>query len=521
MAGTEWEHGRKGNPAMTKTLLILGLYGFSVAAALAADPALTIYNQNFAVVRDTIPLDLKEGVNDVSFADTTAHLEPDSVILRDPNGKMKLQILEQNYRNDPVSQELLLSFFEGKTIDFLVKEIDKPNVIISGKIIRSGYVTHSQEAMRRYGQQYYQSQMAYSNGATGQPIIEINGKIQFGLPGQPIFPSLGDDTILKPMLSWKLATDAPGKLDAELAYITNGMSWEADYNVVAPENSDLLEFVGWVTMDNQSGKTFDNAKIKLMAGDVNKIQNQNGMAMDQLQTAAMSMAMPIGGAMAPVTQKTFDEYHLYTLPRATTLHDGETKQVEFIHASGVKSEKVYVYDGVEINWDQWRYNWQGIRENDAFGAQSDTKVAVMREFKNSEANHLGMPLPKGRVRFYKQDEKQLEFTGENVIDHTPQDELVKIYTGNAFDLVGERTRKNFVVDSGNRWADETFAIKLRNHKKEPVEIRVVEHLYRWTNWAISENTDPFTKTNAQEIEFRIPLKPDEERAVSYKVHYSW
>ena len=494
-------------------VLILAL----LPASLIADPALTIYNQNFAVVRDTVPLDLKQGENDVSFANTTAHLEPDSVILRDPNGKTNLQILEQNYRNDPVSQELLLSLFEGKTIDFLVKETDKPDHTIQGTIIRSGYAPHSQDAMQRYGQTYYQTQMAYVNNGASQPVIQVEGKMQFGLPGQPIFPSLGDDTILKPALTWKINADAPGKLDAELAYVTGGMSWDATYNVIAPEDSDVLDVIGWVTMDNQSGKTFTNAKIKLMAGDVNKIQNQNGV----YATAGMVMDMAAAPAPPTVTQKAFEDYHLYSLARPTTLHDGETKQVEFIRASGVKSEKIYVYDGVQINWQQWQYNPQGMRQNEEFGSQSDTKVAIMREFKNSEENHLGMPLPKGRVRFYKQDDKQLEFTGENTIDHTPQDEMVKIYTGNAFDLVGERTRTNFRVDNSNQWAEESFAIKLSNHKKEPVEIRVVEHLYRWTNWDITEKSDPFVKTNAQEIEFRIPLKPDEVRTATYKVHYSW
>src|SRR5476651_918628 len=169
---------------MNKITLILVFLVSTVPARLIADPALTIYNENFAVVRSTVPLDLKAGENDVSFADTTAHLEPDSVILRDPTGKVNLQILEQNYRNDPVSQELLLSLFEGKTIDFLVKEADKPDQVIQGKIIRSGYAGHSQAAMQRYGQQYYQQQMGV---ATGQPIIDVDGKIQFGLPGQPIF----------------------------------------------------------------------------------------------------------------------------------------------------------------------------------------------------------------------------------------------------------------------------------------------------------------------------------------------
>src|SRR5215210_3792824 len=244
----------------------------------AAEPALTIYNQNFAVVRDAVPLDLKSGANAVRFTETTAHVEPDSVILRDRTGKTSLQILEQNYRNDPISQELLLSLFEGKTIDFLVKENNKPDQIVPGKIIRSGYAAHSQAAMQRYGQAYAMSQraMSYGGTGTGQPIIEVDGKLRFSLPGQPLFPTLGDDTILKPTLEWQLQADKPGKLDAELCYVTGGMSWEADYNVVAPENSDLLDIVGWVTMDNQSGKTFENARIKLMAGDVSKVQPRNG-----------------------------------------------------------------------------------------------------------------------------------------------------------------------------------------------------------------------------------------------------
>ncbi len=506
-----------------KTLLTLPAVLATLSIhSFAAGPALTIYNQNFAVVRDTVPLDLKAGMNDVSFNGTTAHLEPDSVILRDPAGKLTLQILEQGYRNDPISQELLLSIFEGKTIDFFVKE---PNQIVKGKIIRSGYVAHSQQAMRRYGQQYYQSQMAMAYGGggngTSQPIIDVDGNIQFGLPGKPIFPSLGDDTILKPMISWKLEADKAAKFDAELCYVTGGMTWEADYNVVAPEEGELLDIVGWVTMDNQSGKTFENAQIKLMAGDVNKIQPQGGAYADF--SGSRMLGAGGSGMQPPVSEKSFDEYHLYTLQRATTLRDRETKQVEFIRASGVKSRKIFVYDGLKVDWNRWRgNNPEYLRRSEEFGVDCDTKVAVMREFKNSEANHLGMPLPKGRVRFYKQDDdRRLEFTGENTIDHTPKDELVKIYTGNAFDLVGERRRTDFKVDGSNHWCQESFEIKLRSHKKEAVEIRVVEHLYRWTNWDIVEKSDTFLKTNAQEMEFRVQLKPGEEKVITYKVHYSW
>jgi hypothetical protein len=294
-------------PATTATTLVcLAL----TPSLLASQPALTIYNQNFAVVRDTVPVDLKQGVNNVRFTETTAHLEPDSVILRDSTGKTNLQILEQNYRNDPVSQELLLSLFEGKTIDFLVVEPTKPNTIVHGKIVRSGYARHSQEAMQRYGQRYAmaQSAMAYQNAGMSQPIIEVDGKLRFSLPGQPLFPPLGDDTILKPTIEWQLQADKTAKLDAELAYVTGGMSWEADYNIVAPEKSDLLDFVGWVTMDNQSGKTFENAKIKLMAGDVSKIQEAEAFDLARNERLAVSGAM----AAPPVSEKAFEDYHLYT-----------------------------------------------------------------------------------------------------------------------------------------------------------------------------------------------------------------
>ncbi|MEY2487596.1 MAG: hypothetical protein QOH39_3244 [Verrucomicrobiota bacterium] len=506
---------------MKAIFLLTALFLMLARIASAASPALTIYNQNFAVVRDTVPLDLKAGVNDIRFTETTAHLETDSVILRDPAGKTNLQILEQNYRNDPVSQELLLSIFEGKTIDFLVTEPNQPSKVVQGKVVRSGYIAHGQSAMQRYGQQYAMSQsaMAYGTGGTSQPIIEVDGKLRFSLPGQPLFPPLAGDAILKPTIDWQIQTDKAGKLDAELAYVTGGMSWEANYNVVAPENSDLIDLIGWVTMDNQSGKTFENAKIKLMAGDVSKIQRRADVMAygGNEELAAGRMAAPT------VTEKAFEDYHLYTLARATTLHDRETKQVEFIRAGKVQSQKVYVYDGLKIDWNQWRnYRMENMRNNQDLGTEMETKVAIMREFKNSETNHLGMPLPKGRVRFYKQDnDKQLEFTGENTIDHTPKDETIRIYTGNAFDLVGERRRTNFKVDSNNHWLDEAFEIKLRNHKKEAVEIRVVEHLFRWFTWDIAQKSEPFVKTNAQTAEFRVQLKPDEEKTINYTVHYSW
>ena len=480
--------------------------------------ALTIYNQSFAVVRQTLPLELKSGTNQVEITDITAHLEPDSVILRDLKSGRDLRILEQNYRSDVASQGRLLALYEGKTIEFLVPDKDGNRRLVPGKIIRSGYTPHYQ-AYSAYDQQYYQAQQAYVAAGNGEPIIEIDGKLQFGLPGQPIFPALSSDTILKPTLSWLLQSDRPGTTNAEFSYVTGGMSWHADYNVVAPVSGNLLDIVGWVTLDNQTGKTFSNAHIKLMAGDVNKLQPGvfGGIAAkDAIFNLRAEAAAPA------VTERSFDEYHLYTLERPSTLYDRETKQVEFVRASGVPSQRIYVYDGIKLDQNYSGYQMEQIRDMENFGVQSNSKVWAMIEFKNSKLNHLGLPLPKGRVRFYRRDtDGQLEFTGENLIDHTPSDETIRLYTGNVFDAVGERKRTSFNIDRRARTLDESFEIKLRNHKKEPMEIRVVEHLYRWTNWDIQKTSDPFNKLDSKTVEFRVKVPPDGEKLVTYTAHYSW
>lgn len=503
---------------MKKLFLLLLLGSIFNSTNANADPSLTIYNQNFGVVRETIPLDIKQGINKVRFADTTAHLETDSVILRDPKGKVTLSIVEQNYRADPISSGLLLNLNEGKELEFLVKETNKPDRIVIGKVIRSGYVPHSQSSMQRYGTQYYQSQMA-SVQATSQPVIEVEGKLRFSLPGEPLFPALADDTILKPTLDWQIHADKPAKFEAELCYVTGGMSWQADYNIVAPEKGDTVALTGWVTMDNQTGKSFPETQIQLIAGDVAKLDQNQGMT-----SAARSFADPFADSAAPrVTEEAFDEFHLYSLPLKTTLHDRETKQVEFVRAEKVKSKKLFIYDGAFIDQRYRGRTMENIRHDENYGAQSNPKVWVMREFNNTAENSLGIPLPMGKVRFYRQDnDGKLQFVGEDLIDHTPRDETLRLYTGNSFDLVGERKRTNFVNNSSNNWIDETFEIKIRNRKEdEAVEIRVVEHLYRWTNWEIKENSNTFLKTDSQTIEFLIPLKPGEEHTLTYTVHYSW
>jgi len=290
------------------------------SASFAADPALTIYNGGYAVVRETLPIDLKSGVNQVSFAGATAQVEADSVILRDVAGKAEFQILEQSYRNDPVSQAMLLSLFEGKTLEFVRHENNKPDRIIVGKVVRSGFVP---------------------GGSFVEPIIDVDGKLQFSLPGEPIFPSLGTDNVLKPTLNWKLNSASSGKIDAEVAYLSRGFTWEASYNLVAEEKGDSLDVVGWITMNNHSGMIFNDAKVKLMAGDVNRVQPDYSLGRGRgMGSGAVAMS-----AEKVVTEKSFDEFHLYTLGNPVTLRDKETKQVEFVRATGVKAERIYVYEG--------------------------------------------------------------------------------------------------------------------------------------------------------------------------------
>jgi hypothetical protein len=352
-----------------------------------------------------------------------------------------------------------------------------------GKVVRSGFVP---------------------GGRSVEPIIEVDGKLQFSLPGEPIFPSLGNDNVLKPTLNWRLNSASSGKIYAEVAYLSNGFTWEASYNLVATEKSDVLDVVGWVTMNNQSGMTFTDAKIKLMAGDVNRVQPDYSVGIARgMGSGARAMS-----AEKVVTEKSFDEFHLYTLGNPATLRDKETKQVEFVRAAGVKAERVYVFEGTQ------QYNRRGVA--------TPGKVQVFREFKNSEVNKLGIALPKGKVRFYSQDgDRQLEFVGENQIDHTPKDEVIRVLTGNSFDLVGEHRMTNNTEDGSNRVVTQTFEIKVRNRKKEPVEIRVVGNATHGGNWTLTAQSQPHEKKDAATFEFRVPLKPDEEKIVTYTIRYTW
>jgi len=274
------------------------------SAGFAADPALTVYNQQFAVVRETIPLDLKQGLNQIQFTGTTSQLEPESIMLRDPSGQRLLRILEQNYRADPVSLDSLMQRYEGQTIEFQVCNGDRVETV-TGKIVRAAAVTPAQWFN---GQQMYPQQQP----GAAQPIIEVAGKLRFDLPGTPLFPGLGAGMILQPTLDWTIETDRAGSVNAELAYVTGGFNWSADYNFVQ-SGSSALDIIGWVTLENRSGKEFENAHVKLMAGDVNKLQPPSaGPRVKFMASAGLAGNFQSG---PQVVEKTFDEYHLYTLLR--------------------------------------------------------------------------------------------------------------------------------------------------------------------------------------------------------------
>jgi len=468
-------------------------------AAEATGPAITVYNQNFGVVRDTVPLDLGAGISEASYSGVTSQLEPESVVLRDPSGKVDLSIVEQSYRGDPVDQARLLQMFEGRSIDFF-KTVGDEEVVVQGRIIRAP----KQVMAKNQNGRQYQTNL--------QPIIEVDGQMMTMLPGTPLFPSLGDDSILEPTLTWKLFSPEAASLDAQLSYLTEGMSWKSDYNLVLPEEGDVVTLTGWVSIENNTGTSFENAKIKLIAGDVNKEQDrsrQDGMV------RAMAMAAPSASAPEVETKK-FDEFHMYSLPLATTLRDSETKQVEFVRAEKVKTKKLYVYEGF-----QGRYRG-GINTNQNYGQNSQPDVAIYREFKNSEENGLGVALPAGKTRFYRMDsDGQLEFTGENTIDHTPKNETIRVYLGNAFDLVGERTRTDFYKHPSRDMMRETFEIEIRNRSEEEVTVRIVEHLFRWSNWEIQNPSQNFEKKDAQTIEFPVTVGPDGTKTVSYTGEYTW
>lgn len=451
----------------------------------------TVYNQNLGLVRETREFRLQKGLTDLQIVDVPSQIDATSVhfkSLTDPDGT---SVLEQNFRYDLISQEKLLEKYLGQEIQLeSFKGQNGDRQIMRGTLL-SNY---------------------------GGRVLKVGNQIYLNPAGNPILPDLPEGLVTRPTLVWKIDSDKSGKQTCEITYLTGGMSWQSDYVIMTNTKDDKMDLNSWVTINNESGAIFKDAKLKLVAGDLNRTDMLDGLKMKKGNVYAM-------GAMreekdAGFSEKSFFEYHLYTLGRPTTLMNNETKQVELAQASNVPIKKKYLYDGVQGIQSGMYTDY--YRTDPNYGTQNDKKVWVTLEFKNSKENNLGMPLPKGRIRVYKKDtDDSSQFIGEDSIDHTPKDEMVRVKMGNAFDLVGERKRTDYSVDSDKKTMKETFEVKLRNHKDEPVTINVVEHLYRWTNWKIVNSSIPFKKKDAQTIEFDAPVSKDGETVVTYTVKYWW
>ena len=481
------------NPKLTGRFLLPLV--FASGAIHAAEPVITIYNAGFALVRQPIELNLKPGENEIRTDAVTRNLDPASVILRDVSGKAEWRIVEQKFRGEPRREQALLAQFEGQTIPFRWREAEKMHEV-QGRIIRA----------------------PIPGGSEAEAIIEVDGRIQFGLPGTAIFPALPDNALLKPELVWKIAAGRPIKAQAELSYLTEGIDWTADYNAVIRDEGKISELTGWITLKNDTKTTFPPTQVKLVAGDIKRLSSG-----EEAEAAATTERVIVTGSYIPtgaggVQTQRMDEYHEFSLPKPVVLTAAETTQIELLRAADVTLTRSFVYDGANLSLETTIYDPQ---LDAAFGTESNSKVLITTEFKNDSANRLGIPLPKGRLHFYRSDaEGRLQFTGDSAINNTPRGEMVRAVTGNAFDLVGERRQTDFAVDDEKRTADETFEIKLRNQRKEAVEVRVVEHPMRWRQWEIVAQSLPAKKVDARTIEFRVPVKAGEESSLTYTIRFS-
>lgn len=481
---------RKGKDMNVRSILTIVAMLAMVLPAQADDEgvALTIYNQNFGVVREKRGVEIKDKLGAVRFTDVAAQIDGTSVqfkSLTDPAAR----VLEQNYEYDLLSADKLLQKYIDKQIAVLTKDGSR----YSGNLMS---VEANQLVIRQYGEK-------------GEIVMVQRGDnvkdIQFG--------ALPEGLMTKPTLVWKLATEKPGTHLVEVAYQTGGLNWQANYNAVLNAKDTGLDLGGWVTINNTSGTTYKDARLKLIAGDVRRVQPSP-------RAYAIRGAMAMEAAAAPqFEEKAFFEYHLYTLQRPSTVADNQTKQIELLKAADVLVKKVLLYEGAP----QYRF-YGGLQTSAEYGSQeSNKKVNVIIEVKNSKDNHMGMALPKGKVRLYKRDEADaaLEFIGEDEIDHTPKDETIKLHIGDAFDVVGERKRTDFHVDSGRHVMTESFEIRVRNHKDDPVDVLVKETLYRGNNWEITASSHKWTTFDSGTIHFPITVAKDGERVVTYTVRYTW
>lgn len=473
----------------------------AAGVALASAPQsveITVYNANFALVKEIRALNLQKGRQEVRVEDVAQYIDPTSVSFRSLTPGFQIDVLEQNYQYDLMSPFTILAKSIGKRVR-IIRTLDSGQMsIVEGELLSApGQVVSGGQG----------SLMTYS----GMVVRTSDGRILLDPVGTVELMEMPEGLISRPTLMWDLLAQRAGNANVEVAYLTNNIRWSADYVLVLNADDTKADVNGWVTINNESGATYNNARLKLIAGDVRRIMPPAGRG-SGFGAAAMEMAKL---ADQFVEQSLF-EYHLYTLQRPATVRQKETKQIALLSANDVGVTKELI---MEATRNIWRSYGSEYRPGEGWATDSKVKINVVVEVKNSEQNRMGMPLPKGKVRVYKRDaDGQVQMLGEDMIDHTPREEKIRLWIGDSFDVVGEYRRVNFRRISA-RVTEEDFEIKVRNRKKTPEMVRVIEH--GWSDWTIVRESMASTKLDSNTFEYRVALQPDEEKVITYTIRTSW
>jgi len=440
-------------------------------SAQRQEVGITVYNQNFGLVREVRDVDLSAGRVALEFRDVSEQIEPQTVVIKSLGGQ--LHVLEQNYRYDLLSPQKLLEKYVGRKV----------------KVYRWNEKTGHDDP-------YDAEVLSVSQGT----VMRINGEITYNFPGRIAFPEIPQNLIAKPTLVWLL--DSSGKQKVEVTYLTRNLGWSADYVLVINDADTAGDLVGWVTLNNTTGTTYENAKLKLVAGDVQRVQ-------DTITRLAESMPEERAKAAGPAfREESFFEYHLYTLERPTNLLNAEQKQVTLLEAHDLHIDKRMIFYGAAY---YYRGNYGQVASNQ--------KVGVYLDIQNTEQNHMGMPLPKGTVRVYKADKSGAkQFIGEDAIDHTPRDEKVRIKMGDAFDVVGDRKQMEWRT-LGVCVSESAWEIELRNHKDTAAEVEIYEPV--GGDWEIIHESMPHVKKDAHTFTFTPTIAPRGHVKITYRVRIHW
>jgi hypothetical protein len=444
------------------------------------DLSLTVYNSNLALVRDVRQIRLQAGVFPLRFEDVAASINPVTVHFRSLTDPSKLSVVEQNYEYDLLDPQKLLQKYVGREVTLVRAEKDAGS-------------TRWVETKAQL--------LSDNNG----PVWKVGNEIVTGMSADSYrFPELPGNLYSRPTLVWTLDNLGPSAQKVEASYLTGNMNWNADYVLTVGRDEKKADLDGWVTLANNSGVAYDNAKLQLVAGEIHEVTPAQPVAKAALR--AMDMAA-VGGSQ--FQQEGFSEYHLYTLERRTSIQNNESKQISLLTATGVPVEKYLSVEG-----QQYYYrNPQGI------GNAIPQPVKVFYRFKNEEKGGMGMPLPAGTVRVYQADSKgNVQFAGEDSINHTPKDETLQIYVGNAFDVVCERKQTDYKKLASNLYEME-YQIDLRNHKDGPVTVEVREPL--GGDWEVENSNYKWSKLDAATIGFSIPVEKDGTSTLDYRVRVKW